>query len=139
FNFYVSRGSFVSVENDSSEQVIQKFSFKNPEDYGAISGTITTDYPSYFVQLLNQQFELVREVKNAQEFSFELVPPGKYQIRILVDENENGKWEAGSILTQEEPEPIYFYTEEEIIDLRANWERSDLSITIGELSTLSSE
>ncbi|GEM_PF-581596 len=139
FNFYVSAGSFMSVENDSSEQVIQKYSFKNPEDYGAISGTITTEYSSYFVQLLNQQFELVREVKNAQNFSFELVSPGKYQIRVLIDADEDGTWEAGSILSQEEPEPIYFYTEEEIIDLRANWERSDLNIVVGELSTLSSE
>ncbi|WKN46095.1 Ig-like domain-containing domain [Tunicatimonas pelagia] len=139
FNFYASGGSFMSVENDSSEQIIQKFSFKNPEDYGAISGTVTTEYPRYTVQLLNQQFELIREIRDAQKFSFKLVPPGKYQIRILVDADEDGEWEAGSILSQEEPEPVYFYTEEEIIDLRANWERSDLNIIIGELSTLSSE
>lgn len=139
FNFYTSAGSFMSIENDSSEQVIQKFSFKNPEDYGIISGTVTTDYPSYFVQLIDQQFELVREAKNAQDFSFKLVPPGKYQIRVLVDTDEDGTWEAGSILSGEEPELVYFYTEEEVIDLRANWERSDLNVTIGELSTLSSE
>ncbi|MEM6842576.1 MAG: Ig-like domain-containing domain [Bacteroidota bacterium] len=139
FNFYVSSGSFMSVENDSSEQVIQKFSFKNPEDYGTISGTVVSEYPSYTVQLLDQKFAVVREVQNASEFSFELLAPGKYQIRILVDIDEDGSWEAGSILIDQEPEPVFFYTEEELIDLRANWERSELVITVGELSTLSSE
>ena len=139
FNFYVSPGSFMSIENDSSEQVIQKFSFKNPEDYGAIRGVVATDYPSFFIQLVDQNFELIREAKNAKEFSFDLLPPGKYQIRILIDADEDGIWEPGSILTKQEPEPVYFYTEEEVIDLRANWERNDLTITVGELSTLSSE
>jgi len=139
FNFYSAPGSFMSVENDSSEQVIQKFSFKQPEDYGAIRGNVVSNYPSYIIQLLDQQYQVIREVKNSSAFSFEMVPPGKYQIRVLIDEDNDGVWEAGSILKQQEPEPVYFYTEEELINLRANWERSDLTITIGELSTLSSE
>lgn len=139
FNFYVAPGSFMSIENDSSDQVIQKFSFKQAEDYGAIRGTVTTEYPSYTIQLLNQQYEVIREEKNASRFAFEMVPPGKYQIRVLIDEDNDGTWEAGSVLNNEEPEPVYFYTDEEIIDLRANWERSDLNLIIGELSTLSSE
>jgi uncharacterized protein (DUF2141 family) len=139
FNFYTAPGSFMSIENDSSEQVIQQFSFKQAEDYGAIRGALVTDYPSYTIQLLDQQYNVVREVKNSSRFSFDMVPPGKYRIRVLIDEDNDGVWEAGSILNQQEPEPVYFYTEEELIDLRANWERSDLTITIGELSTLSSE
>ena len=139
FNFYVAPGSFMSIENDSSEQAIQKFTFKKAEDYGAIGGTIATEYSSYIIQLLDQQFAVVREIKNESEFSFSMVPPGKYQIRILIDADNDGVWESGSFLTNEEPEPVYFYTKEELIDLRANWERKDLSITIGELSTLSSE
>ncbi|MGD1889974.1 MAG: Ig-like domain-containing domain [Cyclobacteriaceae bacterium] len=139
FNFYASPGSFMSVENDSSEQVIQKFSFKQAEDYGAIRGSVITEYSNYIIQLLDQQYKVIREVKNSSDFAFNMVSPGKYRIRVLIDENNNGEWEAGSILNQQEPESVYFYTEEELIDLRANWERSDLTITIGELSTLSSE
>nr|WKN39135.1 Ig-like domain-containing domain [Tunicatimonas sp. TK19036] len=137
FNFYAAPGSFMSVENDSSEQAIQKFSFKRVEDYGVIRGTVASSYPSYTIQLLDQDFNMVREKKNVKDFSFEMVPPGKYQIRVLIDADNDGVWEKGSILKKEEPEPIFFFGD--LIDLRANWERSDLTITIGELSTLSSE
>jgi uncharacterized protein (DUF2141 family) len=127
--FYLAEGSFMSVENDSSQQILQQYSFKKPEEYGTIAGDINTTYESYTIQLLDKSNNLIADTQaNNGQFTFELVPPGQYTIRILVDEDQDGKWEEGNILENREPEPVFFYTAEETIDLRANWVR-EISLT----------
>ncbi len=121
---YLAAGSFISVEQDSSQQIIQQYSFKKPEEYGTITGNITTEYESYTIQLLDKNYTVIKEtVGNGKEFTFELIPPGEYKLRVLIDEDLSGSWDKGNILENREPEPIYFYTEEETIELRANWQR----------------
>lgn len=46
--------------------------------------------------------------------------PGKYLMRIVIDENKNGVWDTGDLLGKVQPEPIIYYSQE--IELRANWE-----------------
>lgn len=120
---YLAPGSFMSIENDSSQQVLQRYSFKKADNYGNISGNISTTYESYTVQLLDKNYQVIRETGPSVEYAFELVPPGDYYLRVLIDEDLDGQWERGNILKDEEPEPVFFYTEEEVINLRANWFR----------------
>ncbi|MDF9800566.1 uncharacterized protein (DUF2141 family) [Catalinimonas alkaloidigena] len=121
---YISAGSFMSIENDSSQRVIQRFNFKKPSENGTITGTVSTEYERYTIQLLNSNYEVVEETQPANSsYSFTLITPGEYHLRILVDENLNGQWDKANILENRNSEPIYFYTEEEVIDLRANWTR----------------
>lgn len=121
---YLAAGSFMSVEQDSSQQIIQRYTFKNPAEFGTISGSVNTSYESYTIQLLDDDFNVVAETMGEDgEFVFNLIPPGEYKIRVLIDEDQSGQWERGNVLQNKEPEPIYFYTEEETIELRANWER----------------
>jgi len=121
---YLAQGSFISVEQDSSQQIIQRYSFKKPVEFGTITGKVTTAYPKYTIQLLTKNFDLVAEtVARNGEYTFELIPPGEYLLRVLVDEDQDGNWETGNILENEEPEPVFFYTEETPISLRANWFR----------------
>jgi uncharacterized protein (DUF2141 family) len=121
--FYIAPASFISIEMDSSEQILQRYAFKQPENFGNISGRIDTEYTSYTLQLLDNNYNVVRESGPAESYSFELVPPGDYYLRVLIDADGDGQWERGNILENEEPEPVYFYTEEEMVNLRANWFR----------------
>jgi len=121
---YLAAGSFMSVEQDSSQQIIQRYTFKQPTEFGTISGSVNTSYESYTIQLLDKNYNVVAVAENEDEqFVFKLIPPGEYKIRVLIDEDLSGQWERGNVLQNKEPEPIYFYTEEETIELRANWER----------------
>jgi len=121
---YISAGSFISIENDSSQRIIQKYNFKKPSEHGKITGTINTEFQNYTLQLLNNNYELVEEQRpTSNTYTFELIPPGEYHIRILIDENNNGQWDNANILENRKAEPVYFYNEEEVIDLRANWTR----------------
>lgn len=124
---YMAPGSFISVEQDSSKEVRQDFTFKNPENYGTIKGKVETEYPAYIIQLLDEGFNVVAESRSRNNYSFKLIKPGTYQIRILIDQNEDGQWDSGNLLEKREPEPVILYKESEIT-LKSNWELTlDLS------------
>ncbi len=119
---YMSPGSFMSVEGDSSQAVRQDYSFVNPDDYGVVKGKITTDRPHYFIQLVDNSFNVVAEVSGKDSYAFRLIPPGSYKIRVLIDSDGDGKWEDGDILEREEPEPVIVFSDYEI-NLKTGWEQ----------------
>ena len=136
-NFYAAPGSFMSVEQDSSQAIIQRYTFKNPEEYGTVSGTIDVPYENYFLQLIDENYNVIKELKNPERYTFSMIAPGTYRMRVLVDANNNGVWEDGNILLNKEPEPVFIYREDVVF--RENWEVSDVNVDSSTLSTLSSE
>ena len=60
---------------------------------------------------------------NKNYFEFNFIEPGEYLFRLLVDENENGKWDTGDYLSGKQPEPIYLYPEP--IKIRAMWDATE--------------
>ncbi len=136
-NFYAAPGSFMSVEQDSSEAIVQRYTFMNPEKYGTLSGTVTVPYENYFLQLLDKSYQVVEEIANPTNYTFKGVRPDTYQLRILVDSNNDGIWQDGNVLRNEEPEPVLMYPEEIVV--RENWEMNDVDINTNTLFTASSE
>ena len=41
-------------------------------------------------------------------------------MRLVLDANQNGKWDTGSVLPKQEPEEVYYYPKRLV--LRANWD-----------------
>ena len=46
--------------------------------------------------------------------------PEKYYMRLFIDENGNGKWDAGSYTDKVQPEKVFYYPR--MIELRAMFE-----------------
>jgi len=136
FEFVLAKGSFISVENDTIPESTTVYSFKDPKEFGIIGGTINTQYEFYWIQLVDNEFEIVETIHssdiNHNVYEFLHIDPGNYSIRVLVDENNNGKWDPGNILEKVHPEKteLFFHpnTGSEIINLRANWEQTGLDI-----------
>ena len=59
---------------------------------------------------------------------FNLLPPGKYLIRAIVDANQNLKWDTGNYLLKQKPEKVIYHST--IFNIRANWDFPIESITI---------
>lgn len=120
-------GTFQSVESDSSKQIESKLSPKYTKDFGILMGEITTQHSHYFIQLLDKDYQLIDELPQASSYKFRNIVPGDYYIRIMIDTNKNGKWDAGNIYLNQLPEPIIIYKNEEgtsLTSIRANWEIS---------------
>lgn len=97
---------------------------------GSVSGQIVTNNESFIVQLLNSENRVVAETRNTKNFTFRSREPGDYRLRILVDENNNGKWDGPDATFIREPEMVYFSTQP--ITIRADWEIEDINVEIKE-------
>ncbi len=136
FKFIISKGSFLSIENDSVSAIKREYFFKNTKDFGIIRGTIITNYSSFTIQLVNKKFDVVEEITlnspEALSYEFHHITPGSYSIRVLIDENNNGAWDPGNIKLKELPEKIVVFFHPNVnsqqINLRANWEQSGIEL-----------
>ena len=59
-------------------------------------------------------------MEEIQSVDFNALEPATYRVRIIFDENGNGKWDTGSYLQKKQPERVLYYPE--AIEVRANWE-----------------
>ncbi|MBC5994141.1 Ig-like domain-containing protein [Pontibacter cellulosilyticus] len=94
---------------------------------GSVKGTVDTKYKSYTIQLLGQDDKVVKQVTNLKTFDFKNISPGTYKIRVLIDENNNGKWEAGDPEFKRKPEKVYLY--DKSLEVRANWEMEGVKLS----------
>jgi len=88
---------------------------------GLITGTITSKYPQFDLQLLNDQFQVVAQLRSPRgTYRFDHLAPGKYRLRALLDQDADGRWRGGDPNLRRPAEPIYLYPK--TLDVRAGWE-----------------
>jgi hypothetical protein len=90
---------------------------------GSLKGAVTTQQPSYIVQLVDSEYQVKRQVRNQKRFDFRNVEPGTYYIRVILDANNNGRWDGGDPELEREPEKVYLH--EKPLEIRANWEMEE--------------
>jgi len=98
-------------------------------DFGYLKLTLqNTPNKPFILQFLktDKDYTVLEELYNPANknyFEFNFIEPGEYLFRLLVDENENGKWDTGDYLSGKQPEPIYLYPEP--IKIRAMWDATE--------------
>lgn len=120
------KAAFISVEQDTSAQTIENIKPLREGDLAVINVQIATDAPAYLVQLVNSKYTVIREVKNQRRVRFEDVLPGEYRVRLIIDRNDNGRWDPGNYFRRQEPEPVIYYRAPDgstiLKGVKANWE-----------------
>lgn len=110
------------IKNDSLNYTMQT---KEVEDYGNISIAINNpNNKNLIIELLagkNNDFVTRQIVANSEKITFDLLPPGNYTIRAIIDENRNNLWDTGNILKWQLPEPIIYHPQINKAELRANY------------------
>ncbi|MCB0490054.1 MAG: Ig-like domain-containing protein [Cyclobacteriaceae bacterium] len=128
---YLGQGAFLSIESDSSKQNAIPIPLVEASQAGTLLVETQTKEPHYIIQLLTSGGELIQEVRDKAKYSFNFLSPQNYKIRVVIDTNNNGKWDAGNIFKNEEPEHISFYITQDKkyeVPIRANWELGPLML-----------
>jgi hypothetical protein len=117
-------GAITDFFNASNDTLQMQFRTQKPADYGSLYLQLV-GVPSYpiIVQLTDENENLVRSLPipaPQRRVVFSNLQPKKYYVRLVVDENNNGKWDSGRFLDRRFPEKVYHH--EPLIDVRANWE-----------------
>lgn len=99
-----------------------KFNSKTSEDYGRVVLRFNNlDLSKHPVLQLVQNNEVKNSYRlTAKEWSNKLVGPGEYELRILYDENSNGKWDPGNYSQKKQPEKVLALPQK--LGVRANWD-----------------
>ncbi len=88
---------------------------------GQITGTIKTTYKSFDLQLLDEKYQVLAQLRNPRgSYRFDYLAPGKYRLRVLIDENGDGRWRGADPDLRRAPEPVYLYPK--LLEVRAGFE-----------------
>ncbi|MBR9774168.1 MAG: hypothetical protein GYB55_03835 [Cytophagales bacterium] len=96
-----------------------------------ISGKVQTDEGPIIIQLLDKNNNVVQEkyLTETNQFSFTKLEATNYKLRAIIDRNKNKAWDPGNINFNIQPEPVYFYYDEESrskeLILRGGWTLQD--------------
>ena len=107
----------------NSDSLTFTFVSSQKEDYGQLylKHKLPENGHSYIWQLLNDKKDVMDErlVEPSGEITYTNLQTGKYSIRILFDENDNGIWDTGYYKGKRQPEKVKYY--DQPIDIRSNW------------------
>jgi Bacterial Ig-like domain len=125
----MDKGSFISVENDSTTKYVSTYTLRDSENYGIISGEVKNPKKKAFiVELLDEKYDVVKKVDNLLKYQFDFVKPGIYYVRLIIDENQNARWDAGDLEKNILPEIIKITPDK--IKLKANFELTGYDFVI---------
>jgi uncharacterized protein (DUF2141 family) len=130
-NLILPAHTILSIESDSSAALQSSIKTITPDNSGVISVELKTE-ENILIQILNKSFQVIQE-SESKTAKFENLPPADYYIRVVIDKNNNRKWDPGNFFNKAEPEPIIFWKSEKGIpttNLKANWEVGPLLINI---------
>ncbi len=125
YSLEVDSAAFEDIYGLVSKSIKQGFKVNSLDTYGTLLVNITSlnDQP-LLVQLLNGQDQMVKEVKAVNGVAeFYYLKPEKYYMRLIVDRNNNGKWDTGDYDQDRQAEEVYYYPE--TIECKAKWDLTE--------------
>ncbi|RZK23168.1 MAG: hypothetical protein EOO56_05995 [Hymenobacter sp.] len=91
---------------------------------GVLLGPIQTKVVNFDLQLLDERYQVVRQVRSPKgRYRFDRLPPGSYRFRVLIDQDGDGRWRGPDPDLRLPPEPVF--VSPTLIKLRANFELED--------------
>ncbi|MBI1835915.1 MAG: Ig-like domain-containing protein [Flavobacteriia bacterium] len=103
------------------DSLIIDFSIKESKDFGAINLDLSAYQQPIVVEILLGE-SVIRTInfKNGGKKLIETLEPNDYKFRVIIDENQNGRWDVGDLENKKLPEEIHLFIEP--TKVRANWE-----------------
>lgn len=118
-------GTIQDIYGRTTDSLKFTVSIGKTEDYGnlAVKFSALDSTIDYVIQIVDDSQRLFYENhihgKRPENFSLKLLQPGKYTLKVIKDENNNGIWDTGNLLNHRQPEKIALIPIEEI---KANWD-----------------
>lgn len=98
------------------------FTTQRDDYYGIVNIIFEHIHSPVIVQLTGEESKVIKQqiIRKDQKVTFDYLKPGKYFIKIIADDNDNGKWDTGDLKLKLQPEKVDFYPQE--LDVKSNWE-----------------
>lgn len=117
--FHFKKGAITSEAGKNEEQKIN-YIFSGEKSYGALKLDLSYYTTPILLQLYfnNKPLDLLSPDK--AEIIVNELEPGEYTFKVILDDNQNGKWDTGNLEKYLQAEKVDLYSTP--IKVRANWE-----------------
>lgn len=93
--------------------------------YGTLIVNIDSIKSPIYLEVLDEQKNLIQSQwsdgkDSSKIFTFTEMAPGKYQLRLVEDEDQSKDWTPGDLKQIQQPESVHYYTDE--IKVRSKWD-----------------
>ena len=126
YSITLRNGALTDYLSNTNDSIVYRQQVKPIADFASLNLTLdNADEFPLLIELIDEKFKVVKQVyleANAPVF-FKHITPGKYFIRLIMDQNKNKIWDPGNFLDKLAPEKVVYYPS--IIELRANWSWSE--------------
>lgn len=134
YSLEVDSAAFTDIYGKVSAKYKQGIRIPSMDEYSTLVMTLQNmNGKNCLLQLLNESDNPVKEVyAENNQATFHYVKPGKYYLRLIVDDNDNGKWDTGDYTCQLQPEAVYYYPKaiecKAKRDVQGNWNPRQLPL-----------
>ena len=116
-------GALTDFYEKTNDTLNYKFSTKDPADYANLTLKLeNVDRFPIIVQLTDGKGKILDSEysTNSSTIVFTAFEPKKFFLRIIYDDNANGKWDPGSYLEKRQGEEVIYFPRE--LEGRSNWD-----------------
>ncbi len=125
---YFQNLNFISVIGDTiqkSTTLVRTDSGK----FGSLFFTVQSSEPNYIIDLFDKDKKLISSTTNPSELSLVNFKPQDIYVRILIDKNNNGRYDTGSYLNNIQTEEYIYLPDPYTV--KAGWDIEDIKIVVG--------
>lgn len=124
YKLVIDSTAFQNIYGLYSDKYKGEIKTQEQEYYGEIILHVSGVTEPTIVQLLenNKSETLIQEkiINSNQTISFNYLDPKVYIMKVIIDSNNNGKWDTGNYDKKLQPEMVHYFRKE--IKVRSNWE-----------------
>ncbi|MDG5800492.1 Ig-like domain-containing protein [Marinilabiliaceae bacterium ANBcel2] len=123
YSIEADSAAFKGLYREISRSYRRAFEIPSLDSYGTFYVRIDNPEEKWLIELLNSSEEVVRSmpVPENGRVAFRYLQPANYYLRIVDDQNENGRWDPGNFMKGVEPEKVIYFPDR--LNIRSNWER----------------
>ncbi len=123
YRLIINKNAVTDIADSSNTKTdTLKFKTKSPANYGNVVLRFNKFDTAAHLIIQFVQDDKIKESFSVtgKEWSYKLFPPGEYEIRILYDANNNGKWDPGSYSKKLQPEKVIALPKK--FTVKENWD-----------------
>ncbi|MDM1296069.1 Ig-like domain-containing protein [Sphingobacterium sp. N143] len=130
-----AEGAITGYFGEQNKEKKFELTYDDSENYGDLTYNFTDldSNTTYLVELINEKKDKVYRMDKISQDNptvvYKQFPGGKYSIRVIRDDNNNGIWDTGNVEKRTFPEPVVYLNN--VFTIRANWEQKDSFSLIG--------
>jgi uncharacterized protein (DUF2141 family) len=124
YRIFLPPKSVTDIFGLANDTVKIDFKTKSEKDYGTLTLKLVppADGADYIIRLVDDKDNVFFEriIRKEEKINCTFLQPKSYRIKVIRDENKNGKWDTGNYLKKKQPEKVFYYKQN--ITVRANWD-----------------